>query len=111
MKVVFDTNVLIAAFVARGTCADLLEHCSRSHELVTSEPLLVELQRVLTKKFGQRPSDARAVVSLLRTKCTVVQPIALDRKVCRDPDDPFRNLRVLAPAAFWKFEAEGEESG
>lgn len=132
MRLVLDTNVLIAAFVARGTCADLLEHCSRSHELITLEPLLAELLRVLTKKFGQRPIDARAAVSLLRTKCTIVDPAILKAGVCRDPDDvvvlatamagrcsaivsgdhdlltldPFQKVRVLAPGDFWKFEAE-----
>ena len=27
MKLVLDTNVLIAALITRGICADLLEHC------------------------------------------------------------------------------------
>jgi predicted nucleic acid-binding protein len=29
MRLVLDANVLIAAFVARGVCAELLEHCVR----------------------------------------------------------------------------------
>ena len=40
MKIVLDTNVLIAAFIARGVCSDLLEHCARQHTLVTSEFIL-----------------------------------------------------------------------
>ncbi len=37
----------IAAFVARGVCADLLEHTVRVHEPVTSEFVLKEVHRKL----------------------------------------------------------------
>ena len=37
MRVVLDTNVLIAALITRGVCSDLLEHCFRRHEIVLSE--------------------------------------------------------------------------
>ena len=36
MRVVLDSNVLIAAFTAHGSCAELLEHCVRQHEPVAS---------------------------------------------------------------------------
>ena len=44
MKIVLDTNVLIAAFIARGVCSDLLEHCARqilqsTRQLVSEMPL------------------------------------------------------------------------
>ena len=51
MKIALDTNVLIAAFIARGVCNDLLEHCVRRHELVTSEFILNEFREKLTGKF------------------------------------------------------------
>jgi len=40
MRVVLDTNVLIAAFIARGICSAVLEHCVRQHTLVTSDFIL-----------------------------------------------------------------------
>ena len=40
MRLVLDSNVLIAAFVARGICADLLEHAVRVHDPATSQVLL-----------------------------------------------------------------------
>ena len=44
MGVLLDTNVLIAAFISRGACADLLEHVIRQHEVVSSDALLEELR-------------------------------------------------------------------
>ena len=87
MRLVLDTNVLLAAFIARGTCADLLEHCIRSHDLITSRELVEELRRVLSGKFGQRPADVRAAITLLERAVEVVVPAALAEPVCRDRDD------------------------
>jgi predicted nucleic acid-binding protein len=60
-----DTNVLIAALIACGVCADLLEHCVREHTVFTSQPLLDELREVLTRKFRQRESDVRNGLSFV----------------------------------------------
>ena len=51
MKLVLDTNVLIAAFIARGVCADLLEHCVLSHTIVASDDIFAELRTHLVGKF------------------------------------------------------------
>jgi uncharacterized protein len=132
VNLLLDTNVLVAALVARGTCADVLEHCVREHIVVTSQLLLDELHDVLTRKFRQSEADARNTVRLFRETFTLVTPNVLDPPVCRDRDDdvvlgtalagectavitgdqdllildPFRGVRVLAPSAFWKWESE-----
>jgi len=51
MKLALDTNVLIAALIARGVCSDLLEHCVQQHEIVTSDFILGELRENLIHKF------------------------------------------------------------
>ena len=132
MKLLLDTNVLVAAFVARGVCSDLLEHCVRHHEVISSRPLLDELRGVLTRKFHQRAADVRDAIRLLAETFTLVTPDALDSPVCRDHDDDvvlatalagecaaivtgeqdllildaFHGIRVLAPTAFWKWESQ-----
>ena len=78
MKLVFDTNVLIAALVARGTCNDLLEHCVRNHIVISSKPLLDELRDVPTRKFRQRAVDVRLALRLFEESFTLVAPDALD---------------------------------
>ena len=87
MRVLLDTNVLIAAFITRGVCSDLFEHCVRHHELITSEFILDEFRQYLIHKFNYGATEAEEAIELLRLKVEVVTPVALERPVCRDPDD------------------------
>jgi len=65
VKIVLDTNVLIAALIARGVCHELLEHCVLRHTLLTSNFILNETHEKLTKKFGFAADLADEAVSLL----------------------------------------------
>jgi putative PIN family toxin of toxin-antitoxin system len=131
MRVVLDANVLIAAFVARGVCAELLEYCVREHEPVTSVAILEEVRRNLVAKIRVTASQADQTVELLRTRLAVVEPVALEVQACRDPDDDvvlgtaiagradavvtgdrdlldlgsFRGIPIVSPRAFWRFES------
>jgi putative PIN family toxin of toxin-antitoxin system len=131
VRLLLDTNVLVAALVARGTCHELLEHCVREHVVVSSQSLLDELGGVLERKFGQRAADVQTARRLFAETLTLVEPAALDVLVCRDRDDdvvlatalagacaaivtgdqdllildPFRGIRVITPSAFWKWES------
>ncbi len=87
MKVVLDTNVLIAAFITKGACYDLLEHCMRHHQLVTSEFILGEFHRHLIGKFKYETTEALEAIELLRLKMNIVASVHLEAQVCRDPDD------------------------
>ncbi|HEX8847642.1 MAG TPA: putative toxin-antitoxin system toxin component, PIN family [Pyrinomonadaceae bacterium] len=95
MRIVLDTNVLIAAFIARGVCHQLLEHCIRNHDLVTSQFILDEVREKLVEKFKYSSETVDEVVRLLRSQMEVVTPTSLDAPVCRDTDDD----NVLATAA------------
>lgn len=131
MRVVFDTNVLIAAFVSRGVCNELLEHCYRSHRVVSSEFILREFEEKLRGKFKVPDYKAAAATALIRSSVESVAPTPLPVPICRDADDdwvlatartgncaciitgdkdllvldPFRGIRILAPGAFWAYEA------
>jgi putative PIN family toxin of toxin-antitoxin system len=87
VKIVLDTNVLIAALIARGVCHDLLEHCVLRHTLFISEFILSETQEKLIEKFGYSAELAAEVVSVLRSRMKIVTPSKLESQVCRDPDD------------------------
>ena len=86
MRLVLDTNVLIAAFISHGVCNELLEHCVINHDVVLSQFILDELKTKLTTKFKFTTRDAASVVSLLRSRCSVVRTQALPAPVSRDPD-------------------------
>ena len=131
MKILFDTNVLIAAFIVRGICSDLLEHGIRQHLLVTSEFILNEFREKLTSKFNFSAEEAEAASGLLLSRMVVVKPVDLDTAMCRDRDDDtvlataiagncdcivtgdkdllalqrFGDTVILTPADFWKYEA------
>ena len=87
MKILLDTNVLIAALIARGTCHELFEQCVLRHSLFTSDFILNETQEKLVEKFGYTAELASEVASTLRSRMTVLSPIGLASPVCRDPDD------------------------
>jgi putative PIN family toxin of toxin-antitoxin system len=94
VKIVLDTNVLIAALIARGVCHQLLEHCVLRHTLLTSDFILEETHEKLIEKFGYRAELATEAVSVLRSRMKVVAPSELESPVCRDPDDDY----ILAAA-------------
>ncbi len=94
MKIVLDTNVLIAALIARGVCHELLEHCVLRHTLLTSDFILEETREKLIEEFDYPAELAGEAVTVLRSRMKVVPASKLDSPVCRDPDDD----NVLAAA-------------
>ncbi len=87
MRVFLDTNVLIAAFAARGLCADVFRLAATDHTLLIGAPVLVEMRRILETKL-RMPAPARnEVLQVLRRFEQVPAakvPIALG---IDDPDD------------------------
>jgi len=86
VKVFLDTNVLASALTARGLCAELFEVVLQSHELLISDPVLKELERILPDKLGQSESITKGFISLLRSEGFL---ITNDHPVpsLPDPDD------------------------
>lgn len=74
MRVFFDTNVLVSAFLTRGLCADLLRLVLTEHTLVTSGVVLSELSDVLSRK-GRLPSQqVDAIETFLREQPVAPRP-------------------------------------
>ena len=72
MKVFLDTNVLASALTTRGLCAELFEVVLQSHELLTSDPVLRELERILPGKLGQSEEVTEGFINLLHTHALLV---------------------------------------
>jgi putative PIN family toxin of toxin-antitoxin system len=68
VKVFLDTNVLASALTTRGLCAELFEVVLQSHQLLISDPVLNELERILPDKLGQSESITEGFISLLRSE-------------------------------------------
>lgn len=135
MRVVLDTNVLIAAFIARGVCHELLEHSVREHAVVLSEFILDEFEDKLKNKFRFPPGKVGEALRLLRAQMEIVEPLPLPSSVCRDLDDDWvlataitggchcivtgdddlltleehAGIRILNPKGYWIFQADAEQ--
>lgn len=97
MKVVFDTNVLVAAFLSEGVCYKLLLRArKKEYELVLSPDIVAEFEGVLLRKFSLSQSELTDVRTLLAEATDQiyleVDPI---EPVSRDPDDD----KILACAS------------
>jgi putative PIN family toxin of toxin-antitoxin system len=84
--VVLDTNVIVAALVAKGLCHEVVVRCLTSGTAVSSAPLLDELDRTLRAKFTLGPA-ANAFLEQLRVRVRLVEPMPLASAVSRDADD------------------------
>ncbi|HRJ47231.1 MAG TPA: putative toxin-antitoxin system toxin component, PIN family [Opitutaceae bacterium] len=93
MRLVLDTNVLLAAVFADGLCRDLVRKRVTSHELCASPELLAELAAKLRDKFGVDPAEV-PLYGAYRERVKLVHSPRLAKPVCRDPDDD----QVLAAA-------------
>ena len=93
MRVVFDTNVIVAGLVAEGLCHEVIEAHLPAHTPILSAVLWEELVAVLRQKFGLRPDDL-PLLHLYHRHAEWCEPRPLGRPVCRDPDDDW----VLATA-------------
>ena len=93
MRIVFDTNVIVAGLVARGLCHELIETHLPLHEPGLSTALWDELVGALRDKFGLEPRQL-PFLDLYRRHATWVEPEELGGSVSRDPSDDL----VLATA-------------
>ena len=76
MKVVFDTNVYISAFLISGSLAEdaFLRAQHRQATLFTSVAILTETARVFRTKFHQGEEDVAAALRLIGRAATIVKP-------------------------------------
>jgi putative PIN family toxin of toxin-antitoxin system len=134
VRIVLDTNVLVAAYIARsGGCAALYEHILTAHTYISSEPLLAEFRDKLVKipALNYPRALANIAVDVVRQRVDLVPATPLAKPVCRDPDDDlvlatalngrcacivtmdddllvlkaFSGIDILHPRDFWAYEA------
>ena len=130
MKLVIDTNVLVAAFISRGASSELLEHCVLTHAVISSNFILDEFSKVLTKKFKYTFKEASNARDLLESRFLLVKPHPVPIEACRDKSDltiigtaisgkcsciitgdkdllilkSYKKIKMLDPGSFWSFE-------
>lgn len=101
MRIVLDTNVIVAAFAARGLCAEVFEACVSGHTLVISEHILAEVTSAFLKKVKLPKQIVHDVINYLKDTAETVEPDPIDNSVCRDKDDlPIIGTATNGNAAF-----------
>lgn len=87
MKVFLDTNVLASSIATRGLCNELLESVIHEHELLTCQPVLSELERVLADKLRLPGPVVAGFLGLLKAEGRVVESRTNPAIPIRDADD------------------------
>lgn len=87
MRIVLDTNVIVAAFAARGLCAEVVEVCASNHTIVISEHILAEVNSAFLKKVKLPEEIVHDVTTYLRDIAETVKPDHINTSACRDKHD------------------------
>ena len=131
MKAVFDTNVLIAAFLTEGLCTKLLTRARRQDfDLILCDGILQEFKRVLNKKLTATPYETlETLIILSEAAQDILEQTDSITPICRDSDDDmilacardagadclvtgdedllvlknYEGIRILSPREFEKF--------
>ena len=128
MRVVLDTNVLVAAFATRGLCQNVLELCLADYTILISEFIVVELRRALKIKLKLPPALINEIIAFLKDQSEEIIPDPLPKVSFRDRSDinilalavsgnaevivtgdralqelkKFRGIPILSPRQFWQ---------
>ncbi len=134
MRVLLDTNVLVAAFATRGFCFDILQVVLAEHQLLVGETVLQELERTLAEKLLMPAPQVAEVVAFVREHSDIAAPAEPARWPTVDPDDRWivaaalvgeadvvvtgdkdllgtgapEGLRIETPRGFWEMLRSGE---
>ena len=99
MRILLDTNVLVAAFATRGFCLDILQLVLAEHGLLVGETVLDELERILAGKLRVPGARVGEVIAFLRDQAEVVAPVVAAPWPDADPDDRWIVAAALVGAA------------
>jgi len=135
MKIILDTNVIIAAFASRGLCSAVFELCLDRFDVVLSEAILKEVSINLNKKIKLPLPQCNLIVSYLRENCLLSETDDLDESLCRDKKDihvlglaqrslaeyiitgdqdllclvKYKKTKIVTPRGFWTILKENEK--
>ena len=102
MKIVFDTNIYISAFVIPGGNAEkaYLHAIDDDFELCTSVAILTELARKLDEKFGWEKQKIVQLISSISNVATVLKTTPWLKVLSDDPDNRILECALKAGADF-----------
>lgn len=89
MRVVFDTNIYIAAALRGSFAEDIIDFAATTNliTLVTSQEILNELREKLLSKFDESEINVAYFINSLKDFVEVVEIVKKVDIIKRDPDD------------------------
>jgi uncharacterized protein len=89
MRAVFDTNVLIAAFLTEGLCSGLLIRArKKAFNLVLCDDIIREFEGIMTKKFRLTSTDLSEISAIVAEAASeILHKLNPIPRICRDPND------------------------
>jgi putative PIN family toxin of toxin-antitoxin system len=102
LKVVFDTNIYVSAFLLPGSQADsaLMRIAEGTDRLIISKAIVDELLDVLSRKFAKNADELARVAVFLTDLADIVRPRGRIDVLRDEPDN-----RILACARTGKADA------
>jgi uncharacterized protein len=128
MRVVLDTNVIIAAFATEGLCHAVFEVCLDQHQIVLSNFIIKEVSEALKKKLKLPETAVHEIVLFLKDHSALINHGTLPKQISRDAKDDmilaliaeahadylvtgdedllilnsYANIPILSPRKFWE---------
>jgi putative PIN family toxin of toxin-antitoxin system len=89
VRAVFDTNVLIAAFLTEGLCSGLLIRARKqAFNLVLCDDIIREFEGILIKKFKLTSTDISEISAIVSEAASeILHKLNPIPNICRDPND------------------------
>ena len=89
MRVVFDTNIFISAFVFKGGSADkaIQRILENKDTLIISKPIIEETLRILAEKFERNIEELSRTAVFLSEIAVTVEPSACLTVLSDEPDN------------------------
>ncbi len=87
MRIVLDSNVLVAAFATHGVCHDLFEYCLKNTAILCSDFISGEVERILIHKIKIPAKKATEIIHYLQSQSQWIVPEHVIVENLRDPND------------------------
>jgi putative PIN family toxin of toxin-antitoxin system len=100
VKVVFDSNIYVSALAIPGGVAEQALHASMegAFQLALSQPIIVEVLGVLSRKFARRPEELARTALFLASVAEMVAPTRRVKVLADDPDNRILECAFAAKA-------------
>ena len=132
MKIILDTNVIIAAFSSHGLCSLLFELSLDKYNIIISTHILNELKKNFSKKIKLPLERITEIINYLKLHCSLYDYQKFNTQICKDKDDDeilalgkfsnakyivtgdkdllilkeYENIKIITPRRFWELSKE-----